>query len=137
MSRRRWRRASAGGDRAAGVIVLEDLTPAGGEPAGVLDPALDPEIARFKTVLGGAENVFFALMRRDRSRAERLLLRAAAALGRLHVATAGREAEYRRLRTALGPEGPGPRRRWPQDCRSCAWTSAGSASRRTPGSTAR
>ena len=98
-----------GGDLAAGVIVLEDLTPAeGGPPAGVRDPELDPEIARFKTVLGGAENVFFALMRRDRPRAERLLLRSAAGLGRLHAATAGREAEYHRERAALGPEGPSP-----------------------------
>jgi hypothetical protein len=72
------------------------------------DPELDPEIARFKTVLGGAENLFFALMRRDGSRAERLLLGSAAALGRLHAATAGREADYRRLRAALGPEGPSP-----------------------------
>jgi hypothetical protein len=97
-----------GGDRTAGVIVLEDLTPLGWT-ASTHD--LDPEITPFKSVVGGAENVFFALMRRDRPRAERLLLRYAAGLGRLHAATAGQTDEYRRLRASLGPDAPGAARR--------------------------
>lgn len=69
------------GDRAAGLILMEDL----GSARRLDDHLLD----------GTAEE------------AERGLLMLAAALGRMHAATIGREADYVRIRGALGP-GDGP-----------------------------
>src|SRR5262245_38538776 len=66
-----------GGDRALGLLVLEDLGP--GESLADLLLGSDPVAAR-----AGLQAY-------------------AATLGRLHAATAGRFAEYRAVRTALGP----------------------------------
>jgi ankyrin repeat protein len=73
-----------GGDRAAGFVVMEDL----GTPKGLDHYLLE----------GTAEE------------AARGLLLLATTLGRMHAATAGREADYRRIRDALGP-GDGPETR--------------------------
>ncbi len=66
-----------GGDRDAGLIVVEDL----GEVTGLHD----------------------LLQRTDPAIAEARLLQFAALLGRMHAETVGCEAEYNRLREALGP----------------------------------
>jgi hypothetical protein len=66
-----------GGDRAAGLLVLEDLGPA---------PTLD-----------------VLLLARDRPGAEAVLVDYMRALGRIHAATVGRAAGHARLRRALGP----------------------------------
>jgi hypothetical protein len=66
-----------GGDRATGLLVLEDLGPAATLQGALLDD--DP--------LPAADG----------------LLAAAAALGRLHARTSGRETDYDRLRDPLGP----------------------------------
>ena len=73
-----------GGERAAGFVVMEDL----GTPKGLDHYLLE----------GTAEQ------------AERGLLLLARTLGRMHAATAGREADYRRIRDVLGP-GDGPDKR--------------------------
>ena len=65
-----------GGDRAKGFIVLEDF--------------------------GEGDSLAEALLGDDPVRAEQALLALAATLGRMHAATIGREAEYQRLRDALG-----------------------------------
>jgi hypothetical protein len=76
-----------GGDRAAGLIVLEDL--------------------------GEGESLADLVQGNDPARAEQALMAFAAAVGRMHAATIGRETEYRRLQDALGapapepPDGPG------------------------------
>lgn len=70
-----------GGDRAEGFILLEDL--------------------------GEGESLADLLLGTDLARAERALVAFAATLGRMHAATIGREAEYRRLRDALVAPSPG------------------------------
>jgi ankyrin repeat protein len=74
-----------GGDRAAGFVVMEDL----GQPKGLDHYLLE----------GSAEQ------------AERGLVLLATTLGRMHAATLGREAEYDRIRGALGPGDGAERRR--------------------------
>lgn len=66
-----------GGDRAAGLVALEDL----GQSATLVDP----------------------LLARDGAAAERALLALAVTLGRLHASTIGRHDDYRALRASLGP----------------------------------
>jgi hypothetical protein len=66
-----------GGDRAAGLIVQEDL--------------------------GAAPGLHNLLLGGDAAAAEQGLLAFAALLGRMHARTAGRHADYLRLRGALGP----------------------------------
>jgi hypothetical protein len=73
-----------GGDRAYGIVVMEDL----GTPHSLADVLLHGTAAA----------------------AERGLLLLASTLGRMHAATAGREAQYAGIRDALGP-GDGPRYR--------------------------
>jgi hypothetical protein len=70
-----------GGDRAEGFILLEDL--------------------------GDEESLADLLLGADPVRAERALMAFAATLGRMHAATAGREAEHRLLRDALVAPAPG------------------------------
>lgn len=74
--------SSYGGSREFGLIVLEDL----GD--------------------GDAPNTADALHGREPALAEALLVDHASLIGRLHAATIGRAAEYRRIRGELGP--------WPQ-----------------------
>ena len=69
-----------GGDRAIGLVVLEDL--------------------------GTGEGLDHLLLGADPSAAEAGLVEIAAALGRMHALTAGREPEYNRIRDALGPHIP-------------------------------
>jgi hypothetical protein len=64
-----------GGDRAKGFIILEDF--------------------------GEGESLADLLLGEDPARAEQGLVALAATLGRMHAATIGREAEYRRLRDTL------------------------------------
>jgi hypothetical protein len=71
-----------GGDRAAGILVLEDL----GEDVG-----------------GSTEDL---LRGHDADRAEAALFDYIRALGRLHAATVGRAEEFARTRAALGPPAP-------------------------------
>ena len=66
-----------GGDRAAGLVVVEDL----GDSAGL------------HMVLQGSES----------AAAEASLVKLAALLGRMHAQTIGREAEFNQVRDALGP----------------------------------
>lgn len=66
-----------GGDRAMGLVVLEDL----GAGATLVDPLLGADAT-------AAERALLALMR---------------TLGRLHAATVGREDAYRAVRATLGP----------------------------------
>jgi hypothetical protein len=66
-----------GGDRNAGLIVLEDL--------------------------GTGETLDQVLLARDAQAAERGLVELAALLGRMHALTVGRQAEFDQLRDALGP----------------------------------
>lgn len=67
-----------GGDRAQGIIVMEDL--------------------------GNGASLANALLGDDPAPAEAGLLALAAGLGRMHAATIGRTEEYRRIRRALGPQ---------------------------------
>jgi len=67
-----------GGDREAGVFVLEDL--------------------------GRGESLYDVLMGADPERAEQALLDHAWALGRLHRDTRGRQGQYARIRDGLGPQ---------------------------------
>ena len=69
------------GDRAAGFVIMEDL--------------------------GSARGLDDHLLNGTADEAERGLLMLAAALGRMHAATTGRESAYMRIRGALGP-GDGP-----------------------------
>jgi hypothetical protein len=69
-----------GGDRAAGVVALEDMG----------------EAAHLHTFVLGS----------DPAAAEAALIGLAATLGRMHALAAGKTGEYRRLRDALGPANP-------------------------------
>jgi len=69
-----------GGSREHGLIVVEDLG------------------------AGDGPNTAEALVGNDPALAEQLLIEHAALIGQLHAATMGRFEQYRRLRSALGPE---------------------------------
>lgn len=82
-----------GGDRAAGFVVMEDL----GRPQNLADLLLEGNAAE----------------------AQRGLILIATTLGTMHAATVGREAQYRRIRGALGPgDGPEARTRAADDIRN-------------------
>jgi hypothetical protein len=72
-----------GGDRAVGLIVLEDL--------------------------GEGDSLADLLLGRDPRRAEQGLLAFAGTLGRMHAATIGHGEEFARLRQQLGPSAPNDR----------------------------
>ena len=86
-----------GGDRARGFIILEDL----GEGESLAD-----------ILLGG-----------DPLYAEQALLSFAATLGRMHAATIGREADYRRLRNCVVTDSPASSTQdnpaYPRFCEAC------------------
>jgi phosphotransferase family enzyme len=69
-----------GGDRAAGVLVLEDM--------------------------GDGAHLHTFVLGRDPAAAEAALIGLATTLGRMHALAAGKTGEYRRLRAALGPANP-------------------------------
>ena len=80
-----------GGDRAAGLVVMEDLGP--------------------------GEDLARVLCAGSRPRAEAALVQLAAALGRMHAATADLAERYAELRRALGPGDEQPRAQEARDVR--------------------
>jgi hypothetical protein len=92
-----------GGDRTAGLIVLEDL--------------------------GEGECLADLLQGHDRARLEAGLMTYAASLGELHASTIGREAECERRRAALGGSGSSASRR---SSKRAAWSCTSSTRAASP-----